>query len=159
MVTPLVKDKTKISRNTVKGMAIITFVFLIIALRNTAVLGPSNNVYAQSAYQTVRNINIGKFFTRVELLIALVITTALFIKISVLYYASVKSISRLFNLNSYKLLIIPIGAIVIVLGSVVFGSSISHNDWGEYYSIAFGIPLSVIIPLLTLLIAKIRKQI
>jgi spore germination protein KB len=157
MVTPYVKDKKKISRNTVGGMAIITFIFLVIALRNTVVLGPSNNIYAQSAYQTVRIINVGKFFTRVELLIALVITSALFIKISVIYYATVKSVSRLINLSNYKILIIPIGTIAVVLGSVVFGSTISHSDWGEFYATAFGIPFSVVIPLLTILIAKLRK--
>lgn len=159
MVTPNVKKKRNLSGYTVKGMAIVTSIFLIIALRNIVVLGSSNSIYAQSAYQTVRIVNIGKFFTRVEVLIALVITSALFIKISVIYYATVKSVSRLFNLTSYKILIIPIGSIAIILGSVVFGSTTSHNDWGEFYATAFGIPFSVIIPLLTLFTAKIRKLI
>lgn len=158
MIIPYVKEKKKLSGYTVGGMAITTFIFLIIALRNTVVLGGANNIYTQSAYQTVRIINIGKFFTRIELLIALVITSALFIKISVLYYATVKSVSRLFNLNSYKVLIIPIGIIAVLLGSIVFGSAVSHSDWGENYATAFTIPFSVIIPLMTLLIAKIRKQ-
>lgn len=158
MVMPIVAQKDRLGRYTVKGAAIATLIFLIIGIRDTSVLGPSAQVYARLAFQSVRMIDIGEFLTRIEITIALVLTTASFVKLSVLYYATVKSISRLLSLKSDSSLILPIGGIAVALAMLVFSSSVYHDDWAKIYAATFSLPFAVVIPAIALIVSAIRKR-
>jgi spore germination protein KB len=150
-------DKKKLTKYALLGMGISIIYVLLIIIRNTAVLGPSASIDMESSYEAVRMINIGGFLSRVELLIALAIITALFIKISIFYYATVVSISQLLRLRSYSVLIIPIGSIAIILATIGIDSVVFHNDYGSKYQQFVSLPFEFIFPPLSLFIAKIRK--
>lgn len=157
MLLPSMKKNKKITKYMISGAVIATFIFLFVVVRNTAVLGPSASMYAQTSFQSVRLINFGEFFSRIEVLIAMVLTVNLFIKISVLYYATVNSFSRLLRIQNSGPLILPLGSIAIVLAFLTFDSTVVHADWGSKYAALFTTPFTVILPLLTLLLSKLRK--
>lgn len=158
MVIPYVKDKTKLAKYSISAVGIVAALYVIVIIRNFSVLGASGTIYTQPSFQAVRLINVGDFLNRIEALIALNNTIFMFIKISVIYFATVKSLSQLFNLKTYRPLIIPVGSIAIIYALVAHGSSnISHAEWGNKYGSFFEIPFVVIFPLLSVLIAKLRK--
>lgn len=150
-------DKKKLTKYALLGIGIAVIYVVLIVIRNTAVLGPSSSIDMESSYEAVRMINIGGFLSRVELLIALIIVTTLFIKICLFYYATVKSIAEILNLNSYSALIIPVGSIAIILATVGIDSVVFHNDYGFKYQQFVTLPFEFIFPPLSLLIAKIRR--
>lgn len=158
MAMPAVKDKKKLAGYTVGGAAIACAIFLIVGIRDAAVLGSSAKIYSELAFQSTRMIDIGEFLTRIEIVIALVLTTASFVKISVLYHACVKSVSSMLSLKSHNSLILPIGAIAVALATVVFTSPVYHEDWAQSYSIMFSVPFAVVIPLIALAVSLIRKK-
>ena len=157
MVMPMVKNKTKLHRYTISAMFLALLVYMIPSIRNISVLGASSLVYNQAAYQAARMVNIADIVSRIELTVTLAITLVVFVKICVLYYSATKGISQILHLNSYKTLLLPIGAIALALALVDFPSTVFETEWGLKYTLFFNAPFGVIFPLLTLIIAKIRK--
>lgn len=157
MVLPEVGDKRRLGRMTFTGIASCALLFLLITVRNTAVLGPTSTVYAITSYEVVRMINLGEFLTRVELLVALGLTLSMFFKVCVIFFGVLKGISSLLRLKSYNSLLWPLGAAAIVYAMVVQRSSVSNMETASKYYIILALPFEFIIPPLTLLIAKLRK--
>ncbi|MFZ5975665.1 MAG: GerAB/ArcD/ProY family transporter [Bacillota bacterium] len=157
MVFPSLNTTKKAGKYTMGGFAVAAFTLLLISVRDTAVLGPSAAIYSSAAYAAARLINIGEVLTRIEILVALGITVTLFIKVCVLFYASVTSVEQLFRVRSSSRLIVPIGIIAVVIAMSLFDSIIAHRENGALYHAIYALPFEFIIPPLSLLIAKIRK--
>ncbi|MHB1314185.1 MAG: GerAB/ArcD/ProY family transporter [Christensenellales bacterium] len=153
---PMVKNKVKLPRYTVAGMAVALLFYLVVIFRDTSVLGPAHMVYNQSAYQSARMINIADFITRVELLITASLTSILFIKNSVLLYGLANTFRQIFGLKSYRPILLPLGSIAVVLALVKFPSEIAHLNWGLHYAFFYSMFFNVLFPLATLLVAKLR---
>ena len=156
MVFPSLNDYKKAGRYAVGGLAVAALVLLIVVFRNTAVLGPSAALFTDTSYEAARLIDIGDVLTRIELFVAAGITVALFIKISVLYYATVTGISSLCRVRSPAALIIPVGIIAVVFALHPFASVASQHENGSLYQPFFLMPFEVI-PAFTVLIAKLRR--
>lgn len=157
MLTPQLKNDIHLKRSMVGGGAISAFILLVVIIRDTSVLGSATSIYSNNAYQAVRMINIGDFLTRIELLVALSYTGAVFIKVCVLYDAAIKSLSYLIKVQDYGPLIVPFGSIVVILAMTVFPSTSDLAQYGTQYAPVFAALLTVIFPTLTFIIAKIRK--
>lgn len=156
MVMPSLNNYKKIAKYTLWGLTISASLLFLIAVRNTAVLGPTALILVSASMQSIRLIDIGNFLTRVDLLIAFGIAIALFLKISILYYAVVMGISQVLRLRSYLPLILPLGSIAIILAMIAFESSIYEFNYALRYHAIYTIPFELVIPPLSLLIAKIR---
>lgn len=156
MVLPSMRSEKRPARYVYAGVGITALTFLTITVRNTAVLGPSSAIYAGNSYQAARMINIGEFLTRVELLTAIGITITLFTKISVLLYATVTGVSQALKLRSQSSLILPLGALAVVLALIAFNSTVVHDYVAGRYHAFFTLLFAFIIPPLSLLVAAIR---
>ncbi len=157
MVTPMIKENKKLTRSWALGAAAAALMMLTIVLRNTLVLGGASNVFGENSFEAVRLINIGEFLTRIELLIAINTTALLFMKSSVLYYATVKGIAQLLGLERHNALILPIGSILVVFAYVKVDSAVVHSIWGAQYAPIFSFPCTIFFPLLMLILATARN--
>ena len=157
MVVPMIGNQQKLMRSWILGVLVATLLILLIVVRDTAVLGPASNILGDNSYEAVRLINIGEFLTRIELLIALNNTTLLFIKICVLYYATLTALSQILNIEQNSSLILPLGAIAIVFSAVKVESAVIHTVWGAQYAPVFSFPCTILFPLLMVIVAAIRK--
>jgi spore germination protein (amino acid permease) len=143
MVVPLINDNRKLTRSWVSGVAVAALLFLTIAARDTAVLGGASGILGDNSFEAIRLIDIGEFLTRIELLIAINYTASLFIKISVLYYATLNGISQLLGLERNNSLILPLGSIAIVFAAIKVESAVMHAVWGAQYAAIFSLPCTV----------------
>lgn len=157
MVFPSLNSVKKIGKYSLGGFAFAALTFFIVAIRNTAVLGPSAAIFTNASYEAARLINIGEILTRIELFIALAVTLTIFLKSCIMYYATVKSIGELCRVRKSSRLIIPAGIIAVALAMVLYNSSVDANEYFSKYHPFFTIPFEFIFPPLTLLIAKIRR--
>ena len=132
--------------------------FLTVILRNTAVLGNIVSIHLLPSYQVARIINVGEFITRMEILIALLLLFNEFVKICIMYYTTVLSIAQFFKLRSYKPLVIPVGIISIVLSIIMFDSPAEHANFAATIYVIYVIPVIIIFPIISLIIASIRKS-
>ncbi|RCX20946.1 spore germination protein KB [Anaerobacterium chartisolvens] len=156
MVMPNLNNFKHTGKYTLLGLTISTLLLMSVSIRNTAVLGVTSSIYFSDSYQALRLIDIGDVLTKMDILFAIGLTLVLFIKNCVLYYATVAGMSQMLNLRSYKPLILPVGSIAVCLAIILFDSVIEHNLHARSYHAILVTPFELILPPLSLLIAKIR---
>ena len=157
MLTPKLQSANKLGKYTLGGLAVGILGLLLVSIRNTAVLGPMAAVVDSASYASTRIIEIGNFFTRVEIVVALITTILIFFDICVIYFDAAQGIRQIFKLKSLRWAIIPAGMIAVVLAIVVFPSSIEHLEFAKMYNVPVYSAFHLFFPPLALIIAKLRK--
>jgi len=136
---------------------IITGIFIAMAsARNTAVLGITSTIFNYPSFEVIRLINIGEILTRLEIAVVFVFLAMSFLKISVLYYATVLGTAQLLKLRSYLPLVFPLGVIIVILSIINFENLIEELYFPVNIYPYYSLPFQVGIPLLSLIIAMIR---
>ena len=143
-------------KKTFSGLLIGAVSFLIVAVRNTAVLGRTQTIWTSTSFQSIRLINIGTVLTRMDFLIGIAQTILIFFKCSLFFYALVVALSQLFGLKSYLPLVLPLAGIEVIIAATVFQSPVDHAMITLNAGIIYSAPLIFVFPPLSLLIAKIR---
>jgi len=158
MIFPYVNDIKQVKKSAFWGLTIGSAYFFSIILRNIAILGNIGSIHVLPSYQVARLINVGEIITRMEALIAVVLLFNEFVKICIMYYAAVLSIAQFFKLRSYKPLVIPIGIISVVLSIIMFDSPVEHAHFAANIYVIYVIPVIIIFPVISLIIASIKKS-
>jgi len=157
MVIPFMNKPQQTKKSVLLGMLIGGLALLAATIRNIATLGPLNAIVSSPSLEAVRLINIGKVITRLEVLVAMAQILLLFIITSVLYYAVVLGIAQITKLRSYKPLVLPMGIFAITLSLISYESSMQLRYSAKYITPIFTAWFYFILPLLSLLVAKLRK--
>ena len=157
MVIPYMNRPNQAKKSVLTGMLIGGMILLTISIRNIATLGPLNAIVISPSLEAVRLINIGKFITRLEILVAMSQILSLFLTTCVFYYASVLGIAQITKLRSYVPLVLPLGIIGISLSLISYESRMQMSYSSMYITPIFSTWLFFIIPLLSLLVAILRK--
>ena len=130
---------------------------LLVVFRDIAVLSKTIEIFLLPSYETLRLISIHSTISRVEALFAISLIILMFFKISILYYISVLGIAHIFKMKSYKTLVLSVGVIIMIYSYTVYPSIIAHMESGSRTAPFGWIVVEAILPLITLIVAKIRK--
>jgi spore germination protein KB len=95
--------------------------------------------------------------SRMEILFAIVLIILLFFKITFLYYVTVKAAGYMLKIRKKRSLVQIIGALVIIYSLTIYPSSVEHAASGREITPILWLLFELIIPLITLVVAKIRK--
>jgi spore germination protein KB len=112
-----------------------------LAARNTGVLGSIVCIQAYPSFPVIRYINLGEIFTRLEIVVAAVLLSLGFIKITVFYYGTVLGLAQLMRLRSYLPLVLPVGAMMVFLGACVFQSNVENINFSFNISLIFWVSI------------------
>jgi len=154
----LVNEKGKAHKIYLKGIFIGGIILLTVIIRNTLILGfPSLSSGPFPSYDAVSLINIGKFIRGIGIIIAVVMTIAGFIKVSVCLLASSIGVARIFNFGDYKWVSAPLGLLMMSLSFILYDSTMHMIEWIKIYKY-YALPFQVILPILIVLISKIRQN-
>jgi spore germination protein KB len=157
MVIPFL-NKAKAIPSSVSIALLISGVTLSFsAFRNIGVLGNLNNIFLYPSFQAARLIKIGEVLSRMEIFVVTNFLTMGFLKIAVLIYGTALGSAQLFGLKTYRPLVIPVSIIMIILALVDFSNVIENVEFATVGYPIYALPFEVGIPLVTLLIALIRK--
>jgi len=129
----------------------------MLVARNSLVLGPMESVYEYPTYMAVQMIDIGDILSRFEVVVAIFFIFSAFLKVSVLFYGTALGLSQVLNLRSYRPLIIPVGILMIIVALTNVGSSVELFSFIEKVFPIYAVPWLFGIPLITLIVAKLRK--
>lgn len=157
MVLPFLNRTIEGSRSLMKGMGIACLLFIIAAIRNAAVLGPTGSDAMFPTLTAVRMIDIGDILNRMDTFVAMDLISIGFVKVTLFYYITVLGIAQLLKMRSYLPLVVPLAFLMYILSVSSFRSGVeipyyAYNVWPLY-----SIPFEILLPLLTLLTAVIRK--
>lgn len=141
------------------SLAVGGFVVLLISTRNLMVLGAetAGAVYFPS-YTAISRINIGNFLQRLEISVTTVFILSGFIKISICLLAAAKGVTKLFGLKDYRLLVLPVGLLMINLSALLYDSIMEMFEWAQEIWPYYAFPFQVILPLLILVAVEIKSR-
>lgn len=126
-------------------------------LRNLLVLGYSAGTFLFPSYEAVSIIRLGDFFTRVEVLIGLILLLAGFVKNGVILYTCCDGLREVFRYRDWEPLAGPSALVILTLSELVHSSTEELAGWVPYH-IFYVMPFQVLIPVLILIVGKIRKK-
>lgn len=153
-----VKEKKRASKIYLKGIYLGGLILLSIIVRNTLMLGPANlSSSLLPSYDAVSLINIGNFIRGIEVIIAIVIAIAGFMKVSVCLFASCIGTARLFGFDDYKWVSAPLGLLMMSLSFILYDSSMRMVEWVSIYKF-YVIPFQLIIPIFILIFGGLKKR-
>jgi spore germination protein KB len=153
--TFVLNDYQDTIRTAILGLLVAGLFFLIISIRNTAVLGGPEGILTSPSYQVVRLISLG-VLTRMDILFALGHTLAMFLKCCLMLYATILFISQLLGLKTYSPLVFPLGCTAVILALIIFPSVLEAIEGAQSSSILWTDLYVFFFPALSFLIAKIR---
>lgn len=140
------------------ALAMITagsFLLIIIA-RNSMVLGQAALTSNFPTYLAVHMIDLGDILTRAEVVVAIDSIIMVLVKVSVLFYGTVMGVAQLFDLHSYRPLILPIGILMVIFAMTNFGNMIEMFAFVNKGHVLYAVPFQIGIPLITLIVARLR---
>ncbi|MEO3944947.1 endospore germination permease [Gorillibacterium sp. CAU 1737] len=145
------------SRPLLLGVGIAGFLSVYTSLRNTSILGSdiASSLYFPS-YVAISRIHVGEFIQRIEGSSATVFLCALFIKVAVCLLLVSKGTAQIFNLKSYRSLVLQLGLLMIYLSTFVFSSLMQMIEAAGKYYPYFAFPFVAILPLVTWIVAEFR---
>jgi spore germination protein KB len=157
VLTNLIHNPSDTGRFMKKALLFSSIFLLLYTVRTTAVLGTYSTISTYPAFSALRVINIGEVFTRLEIVLAIVFLALGFVKGSLFYYCTVLGVAQLLKMRSYTPLVLPIGALLLNISILLFDEYIfdiiDASMLFPFYSLVF----ALFLPLLTLIVAKIRK--
>ncbi|MFZ7103680.1 MAG: GerAB/ArcD/ProY family transporter [Peptococcaceae bacterium] len=157
MIFAAVNNQKKMPPFFLLGLFISGLILIITAIRNTGLLGPTTTISTYSSYQATRLVTIGEVFTRLEILVAINFLAMGFIAISLGYYAVTLGVAQIFGLKTYLPLVIPLGVLLVVFSITQFANYFEYFRFSSRILPYAGLPLELGIPLLSLLIVKLRN--
>lgn len=157
MVIPYVDKIKNAKKPVILGLSIGSITLILVSALVTGLLGNLSSIMSNPLISAIRQIEIGQFISRLEFLVVSILLFSVFIKVAVLHYASSLGIGQLFNLRSYKPIVIPVGILITSLVVPMFDSPIAQAECGLNSWPFFAIIFEVLLPVTTLLVAMVRK--
>jgi spore germination protein KB len=157
MIFPLLTNPKKIAKPFTTALLFSWLVLLLFAIRDIAVLGPSAAIYTYPSFQSLRLVNIFNFVTRLEIFTTFSFLMTGFVKVATAFYGAVLGTAQVLGLKTYRVLIIPVGILMIILATLNFSNISDLNDGAKIAWPIYSLPFEIGIPFLTLIIAMIRK--
>lgn len=153
-----INEKKRASKIYLKGIYFGALILFSVIVRNILVLGPANlATEILPSFEAVSLINIGNFIRGTEIIIAIVITIAGFIKVSVCLLASCVGIARLFGFDDYKWVAAPLALLMMSLSFILYNNAMRMVEWVDIYKF-YVIPFQLIIPIFVLIFGGLKKR-
>lgn len=160
ILLPYADRRGKPQKSFLAGLLLGTLYFMITICRDIATLGTSLSFLTEPAYEAVRLINLLDIFSRLEIVFAFSILIMRVFKISILFCAAVRAcedtLCRPLEHPGRWLSAATIGSTL--LGLYAFKTGMTLPEWfrsvGAWLFAAFEMAL----PLLLLVVAKMRKK-
>ena len=114
-------------------------------------------MYIFSSYDAVGVISVGDFITRISVLIGINLVLAGIIKISTTLYAATVGVSKILNIDHFLLPAAACGLLMASTSTILYRNLLEALDFIKYWDV-FSVPFQIILPLITLIAARIKIQ-
>lgn len=155
---PFVADSKKAMKY---GMITVFAVMITLTVVNLLVYWVLGTTTASKEYPLMaagRYISYANFFENLDAVIMAVWIIGAFVKLSVFYYGIVLGTAQWLNLSSNRLILWPIGILIIQFGFWSLPDTTSLNRFDTQIFPAYGLLIQTVISLFLLVIATIKKK-
>lgn len=153
-----IEENKKASKIYLKGIYLGGLILFSVIIRNILILGfPNLSSSTFPSFDAVSLINIGDFIRGIEVVIAIVITIAGFIKVAICSLASCIGTARLFGFDDYKWVSAPLALLMVSFSFILYDSTMRMVEWVNVYKY-YVIPFQFIFPVLILIFGGLKKR-
>ncbi|MBE6822991.1 MAG: hypothetical protein E7518_07845 [Ruminococcaceae bacterium] len=152
-----IRPEENIKKIFLKALVFNTIIYIIVAIRNVAILGSSTQMYFFPSYEAVSVISLKEFFSRFEVLIGINLMLNGSIKFCVCLYASSLGLSHIFKLPNYKTYTASCAILIITLMQLLYQDLEQFFNFVPYGAIS-SVPYEIILPIATWIGAEIRVR-
>jgi spore germination protein KB len=156
MFAPFLSKPEKIGRALRDGLFIGAGLLMFIVLRDIIVLGELAAVITQPTFATIQMIDIGGILTRLEVIYANILMILFFLKVSVVFYASVSCVRSIFGTSAHQPYIHIVGALIVIYAGASFPAVHEHVRWNRMAAATYSTFFLFVLPALTLIVAAAR---
>ncbi|TKI71973.1 spore gernimation protein [Lysinibacillus mangiferihumi] len=159
MIFPVsLRDKKEARKGFYIGTIVGGVVLIIIVTLCILVLNPNNTAHSRyPGYDLAKLITIGNFIERIEVIMAFMWIVTIFFKTLIYYYASVIGLGQILKIKNYRVLNLPLGFTLILLSYFIHPDILHSDIYNKGPWIPFVATYGLLLPLLLLVVAKIRK--
>ncbi|OIK08428.1 spore gernimation protein [Bacillus sp. MUM 116] len=158
MIFPAVNQTIKAKKSFLLGTLMGGSALMLVTLVSILCFGSYFSENQQFVtYVLAMNINIGGFWQRIEAIMAFIWFTTIYIKITLYFYGSILCMGQILKLKEYKCLTFPLGFVTLVLSLFINKNIVESDQQAEWWT-AFSLPFGLFIPLLLLIVGKIRNK-
>jgi spore germination protein KB len=141
---------------------VVSGVFLLLfTVLNIAIVG--STIIERSSFPiltAVSYINIAEFVQRLDIIVIISMVILGFVKITVFFFCALIGTADLFHCSQPNKLIYPLGIILLISSIFIANGYIEHIQEGlKVVPLYLHIPLQIVLPLLLLIIALIKRKI
>lgn len=135
------------------------FISVYIALRNITILGPLTikAVYFPS-YSAISRINVGNFIQRIEIGVTIIFLLSGFIKSAICFLSASKGVARLFGFKDYRIIVTPVGLLMINLSYIIYADIIEMIEWSYEIWPYYTFPIQVILPIMIWIFIELKEK-
>ena len=156
MIFPYLNNKKVLFKTSFLSYFFIGFFLFIIIISNLMILGP--DMYSRYLFPNIISTRINPLINLTPLVVLTVLVGG-GVKIVICAYATITGICQLFNLQSYKLFVIPVSIIIISLSIWLYDNVIKLVYWDVEIYPYYAIPFQIIIPIMILMGSLIKKYV
>jgi spore germination protein KB len=133
-------------------------ILLLIVIGNIGVLGyPFLATQYYPSYIAVSLINLSELLERFEVLISVVFLLCGFVKVSVCLFCAATGIARIFNIDDYRVMTVPVALLMLNLGIFIYPNMQEMFEWVKVYKY-YAIPFQVLLPLIIWISAEAKAR-
>jgi len=131
---------------------------LIVGVSLTEILVIGDRLYSMTYFPNhavAKNVSIGQFLHRQEILTIIATSTSIFLKLAVCLLGVCNGIAKLLNFKDYRFITLPMGLIFLVYGYILANNPYhSIPAYRRHYTPV----ITIILPLILWIIAEARKK-
>lgn len=136
------------------GIVLVTLIVLSIL-----VLGPENTASRTfPSYALAQRISIGNFLQRIEIIMAFMWITSIYIRTFMYFYTTVVGLAQILKIKDHRPLIIPMGIIVIGLSQIAHPDIVHSTNYNNEIWPIFSFIFTILLPILLLIVVVIRNR-
>lgn len=160
MVWPLVNKTEKILKVTIVATVLSGIVISLFSLMQVLVLGEDiSDRTMYPVYILMQQISIADFLENLDAIVSLIMVLTAFTKLTLYFFAAIRSMQLLLNLQSSRFLILPAAIIVYIMGMTMAENLNEHLHVGIHiFPLILWVPLLIVLPFLLLIVTVIRKK-
>ena len=157
MVLPFLNQPQAGRGKTLLGILLAALFIDLMALRSIGALGATRGMATYPSLEAVKLINVPFLNIRLEIIVVVNFLTMGFLKIALLHYSTVLGLGQIFKFHSMRPLIVPVGIWLALISLINYSSAIENFEFVELAYPIYALPFQLVIPLVTLIVALIRK--
>ncbi|MBT2697840.1 endospore germination permease [Bacillus sp. ISL-40] len=160
MFFPFLSNKQNIRKIGLSSLVIGGILLTVNSIMMLSTLGPE--IYNKDLFTLLaatQMVSVADFLERFDALVILMMVAGVFFKVGGFTFGASIAISQLFELKQTRSVLIALGLIITPLSLISSPNYVEHLDFGfKFYVPYFQTLLQIIVPILLLFIAMIRKK-